>query len=189
MLLADGSASTDAWVLGNRRVIDVEKEALFIVTEALARTGDRYAVLAFRSDGPERVEIQSIKQFAEPPGPTVERRIGLLEPDGHTRVGAAVRHATALLMHQPVRHRLLVLLSDGRPNDVDQYEGRYGLEDTRQAFAEARAQRVYPFCLTIDREAPRYAPRVFGPLGYALLERAERLPHGLVTIMRQLLRA
>jgi nitric oxide reductase NorD protein len=189
LLLADVSASTDAWVIGSRRVIDIVKEGLVIVTEALARSGDRSAVLAFRSDGPERVEIQSVKQFAETDGTLVQERIALLEPDGHTRVGAAVRHGTALLVRQPVRYRLLLLLSDGRPNDVDLYEGRYGLEDTRQAFSEARTQGVYPYCLTIDREAPRYAPRVFGPLGFALLQRAERLPQALVALMRQLLQA
>ena len=102
---------------------------------------------------------------------------------------SAAATATALLARQTTRHRLLVLLSDGRPNDLDQYEGRYGLEDTRQSFGEARAQGIHPFCLTVDREAPRYAPRVFGTHGYSLLPRAERLPQAMLTIMRQMLRA
>jgi nitric oxide reductase NorD protein len=80
------------------------------------------------------------------------------------------------------------LLSDGRPNDVDLYEGRYGLEDTRQAFAEARVQGIHPFCLTVDREAPSYASRVFGDGAYAMLRHPERLPEVLVGVLRQLLR-
>ena len=103
-------------------------------------------------------------------------------------MGAAIRHATALLSRQPATQRLLLLLSDGRPNDIDLYEGRYGLEDTRQAFAEARLQGIFPFCLTVDREAPAYAARVFGDGGHAVLRRPERLPEVMVSVLRRLLR-
>ena len=108
------------------------------------------------------MELLRIKGFADPTGDAVSARIAGLEPDGYTRLGAAVRHATALLGRERARHRLLLLLSDGRPNDVDLYEGKYGLEDTRQAFVEARAQDVHPFCVTVDRGAPAYASHVFG---------------------------
>ena len=82
---------------------------------------------------------------------------------------------------------MLLLLSDGRPNDVDQYEGRYGVEDTRVAVAEARLQGLYCFCLTVDREAPRYAARIFGR-DFAVLSRAERLPMALTSLLRDLVR-
>jgi nitric oxide reductase NorD protein len=188
LLLVDVSASTDAWVAGARRVIDVAREGLLIVAEALGALGERHAILAFRSEGPMRVDLLVVKQFAEPSGEEVRKRIGALEAEGYTRLGAALRHATALLSREPARHRLLLLLSDGRPNDVDVYEGRYGLEDTRQAMAEARLQSIRPFCLTIDREAPRYACRVFGHRDHALLRNPERLPEVLVAVLRQLLR-
>ncbi|HEX3274267.1 MAG TPA: VWA domain-containing protein [Gemmatimonadales bacterium] len=188
LLLADVSASTDSWVAGTRRVIDVAREALLIVAEALAALGERHAILAFRSQGAARVDLLAVKQFSDRPGAAVRRRIGGLEPDGYTRLGAALRHATALLAGEPVRQRILLLLSDGRPNDLDVYEGRYGLEDTRRAMAEARLQGIRPFCLTIDREAPQYAGRVFGPGGHALLRHPERLPEVLVAVLRQLLR-
>jgi nitric oxide reductase NorD protein len=187
LLLIDVSASTDAWVAGSRRVIDVAKEGLLIVIEALAALGDRHAVFAFRGEGPERVDLLPVKRFEEGAGDLIRRRVAALEPDGYTRLGAALRHATALLSRELARHRLLLLLSDGRPNDVDLYEGRYGLEDTRQALAEARLQGVRPFCLTIDREAPRYAARVFGNRDYAVLRQPERIPEVLVTVLRQLL--
>jgi nitric oxide reductase NorD protein len=99
-----------------------------------------YAVLAFSGHGPEHVRLPTIKAFEEPVSAAVRRRVAALEPDGYTRAGAAIRHASTLLGAQRTRYRLLLMLSDGKPNDVDEYEGRYGIEDTRQAIAEARLQ-------------------------------------------------
>ena len=187
-LLVDASASTDGWVSGARRIIDVEKEALLVVAEALAALGDPHAIFSFSGEGPSRVEMRILKGFGEPGGAgVIHRRIASLEPAGFTRAGAAIRHATVSLTRQAARHRLLLLLSDGRPNDVDQYEGRYGIEDTRVAIAEARLQGLHCFCLTVDRAAPRYATRIFGR-DYAVLSRAERLPTVLTALLRDLVR-
>jgi nitric oxide reductase NorD protein len=185
-VLADVSASTDAWVSGSLRIVDVEKQALVVLLEALDVLGDRYTVLAFSGEGAHAVRVVTVKRFDERSRLTAQRRVGALEPDGYTRVGAALRHASALLGREPARHRLLLLLSDGKPNDVDQYAGRYGIEDTRQAAAEARLQGLLPFCLTVDREAPAYLPSIFGPRGYAVLSRPERLPAVLVEVLRSL---
>jgi nitric oxide reductase NorD protein len=186
-LLVDISASTDSWVSGGLRVIDVEKESLIVLLEALDALGDRHAAVAFSGEGPAGVRVLTIKDFAEPIGVDVRRRVAALEPDGYTRTGAAVRHASALLARQPARHRLLLMLTDGKPNDVDHYPGRYGIQDTHQAVAEARLQGLVPFCLTVDREAPAYMPSIFGPRGYALLRRQELLPAVLVEVVRRLL--
>jgi nitric oxide reductase NorD protein len=188
-LLVDVSASTDSWVAGNLRIIDVEKRSLIVLLEALDALGDRHAALGFSGEGPGDVRVTSIKDFAEPLGAEVRRRVAALEPDGYTRAGAAIRHASALLARQAARHRLLLVLSDGKPNDVDQYQGRYGLEDTRQAVVEARLSGLVPFCLTVDRDAPAYMPAVFGRRGYALLRRQELLPGVLVEVVRRLLAA
>jgi nitric oxide reductase NorD protein len=185
-VLADVSASTDAWVSGSLRIVDVEKEALVVLLEALDVLGDRHAVLAFSGQGPRAVHVLTVKDFDEASRTAARRRIAALEPDGYTRVGAAVRHASALLGRERARHRLLLLLSDGKPNDVDEYAGRYGIEDTRQAVAEARLQGLMPFCLTVDREAPAYLPAIFGPRGFAVLSRPERLPTVLVEVLRSL---
>ena len=104
------------------------------------------------------------------------RRIAALQPEQYTRAGAAIRHASTTLLREPAAHRLLLLLSDGKPNDIDRYEGRYGVEDTRQAVTEARLQGVFPFCLTVDRHAANYLPAVFGARQYALLQKPELLP-------------
>jgi nitric oxide reductase NorD protein len=186
-LLIDVSASTDAWVAGGLRIIDVEKEALIVLLEALDALGDRHAILGFSGQGPGTVRLFTIKRFEETVGPEVRRRIAALEPDRYTRAGAAIRHATALLAGQRVRHRLLLVLSDGKPNDADRYEGRYGIEDTRQAVAEARLLGMVPFCLTVDREAPAYLPTIFGRGGFALLRRPELLPVVLMEVVRRLL--
>jgi nitric oxide reductase NorD protein len=188
-LLVDVSGSTDSWVTENLRVVDVEKEALLVVCDALDALGDPYTILAFSGEGPEAVSVLSLKGFDERSSVTIRRRIAALEPDRYTRMGAALRHATAQLMTKPARHRLLLVLSDGKPNDVDRYEGRYGVEDARQAVVEARLQGLHPFCVTVDRHAPAYMPRIFGAGGYAALYHPEHLPSVLVDVLRRLVRA
>ena len=188
-LLADVSASTDGWVSSDRRIVDVEKEALLVVCEALDALGDRYGIFAFSGEGAEDVSVVSLKPFSEGMSLAVRRRIAALDSDRYTRMGAPIRHVTAALGREHASRRLLLILSDGKPNDVDVYEGRYGVEDTRQAVAEARRQGVTVFCLTVDREAPRYAGRIFGRGGFAVLHRAEQLPAVLIDVLRQLIRS
>jgi nitric oxide reductase NorD protein len=187
MLLVDVSGSTDSWVAGNRRIIDVEREALLLVCIALEGLGQPYAVQAFSGETAHGVVLRAVKRFDEPYSPAVALRIAGLEPENYTRAGAAVRHASTLLMGQGARHRLLLMLSDGKPNDIDQYEGRYGVEDLRQAVTEAKLQGISPFCLTIDRQAANYLPRVFGAHQYALLPRPELLPTVLLEWLRRLI--
>lgn len=186
MLLVDASGSTDGWIAADKRVIDVEREALLLVCIALNGMAQPYGVLAFSGEGPQAVVVRSVKRFDEPYDNTVARRIAGLEPENYTRAGAAIRHASSLLMHEPATHRLLLLLSDGKPNDVDDYEGRYGVEDMRQAVTEAKLQGIAPFCLTIDGQAASYLPAVFGPHHYALLPRPELLPTVLLDWLRRL---
>ena len=113
-------------------------------------------------------------------------RIAALEPERYTGAGAALRHVSTLLMRQSAEHRLLLLLSDGKPNDVDHYDGRYGVEDMRQAVSESKLQGISPFCLTIDRQAADYLPAMFGERHYAMLPRPELLPTVLVDWLRRL---
>jgi nitric oxide reductase NorD protein len=186
MLLIDVSGSTDSWIAAERRVIDVAREALLLVCVALEGMAEPYSVLAFSGEGRHGVTVRGVKRFDERYGADVARRIAGLEPERSTRAGAAIRHATAVLLRQPAEHRLLLVLSDGKPNDVDEYEGRYGVEDMRQAVTEARLQGVRPFCLTVDRQAANYLAAVFGPSQYALLPRPELLPTVLLDWLRRL---
>ncbi len=189
VLLVDISGSTDAKVDDTRRIIDVERTSLLVASEALDALGDRYAIVTFSGRGARDVRLTTIKGFAERNGELVRRRIAGLEPQGNTRFGAAVRHATRLLSGQPAGHHLLLILSDGRPNDVDGYHEEYGVADTRQAINEARAQGVYPFCLTVDRDAAEYLPHIFGIAGHSVLRDPRQLPLALVKAVQQLLRS
>lgn len=186
-LLIDVSGSTDGWISANRRVIDVEREALLLVCIALESMGGPYSVLAFSGDGPRAVSMRQIKRFEERYGNGVALSIAALEPERYTRAGAAIRHAAAQLMREPATHHLLLLLSDGKPHDLDDYEGRYGIEDTRQAVIEARLQGIFPFCLTIDRQAANYLPRIFGANQYTLLPKPELLPAVLLDWIKRLI--
>jgi nitric oxide reductase NorD protein len=187
VLLIDISGSTDGWVAANKRIIDVEREALLLVSIALQGLAEPYAVMGFSGEGPHGVTIRQIKSFEETHNNDVAKRIAALEPEHYTRAGAAIRHGTAVLMKQPARHRLLLLLSDGKPNDIDDYEGRYGVEDMRQAVTEAKLQGINPFCLTIDRQAAAYLPAVFGIHQYGLLPKPELLPTVLLDWMKRLI--
>ena len=184
-ILVDVSLSTDAWV-DNRRVLDVEKEALLVLANGIAACGDRCSILTFTSRRRAWVRVETVKDFDEPFSKTVEHRIAALKPGFYTRMGAAMRHATAKLSEQHNRKKLLLLLTDGKPNDVDHYEGRFALEDTRRAVSEARTTGINVFAVTVDREANAYLPALFGHGGYSLIAKLSKLPAALPAIYRML---
>jgi nitric oxide reductase NorD protein len=188
-VLVDTSGSTDSWATEDLRIVDVEKEALLVVATALDALGDPFAILSFSGESRADVSVSVLKAFTDPAGPLLHQRIAGLEPDRFTRLGAAVRHATSMLVQRPAHHRLLLVISDGKPNDMDIYEGRYGVEDTRQAVREAQLQGIHPFCLTVDRQAPSYMPRMLGRGKYAVLPHPTELPAALVQVLRILIKA
>ena len=184
-VLVDVSLSTDFYV-EERRVLDVEKEALLALTHGLSACGDEHAILTFTSHRRQRVDIRTVKDFEERLGARVVRRIQALKPGSYTRMGAAIRHATALLEKRPQTHRLLLVLTDGKPNDIDHYEGRYAIEDTRVAVQEARRAGLRLFGVTVDAQGRDYLPYIFGPGSYAIFPHVARLPAALPAIYRQL---
>jgi nitric oxide reductase NorD protein len=129
-----------------------------------------------------------VKDFDEPMSQAVTGRITALRPGYYTRIGTGIRHATAKLAERPNRQRLLLVLTDGKPNDIDHYEGRFGIEDTRRAVMEARRAGVTVFGVTVDREAQSYFPYLFGRGGYAIVGQVAKLPSALPAIYRQLVR-
>jgi nitric oxide reductase NorD protein len=186
-LLVDVSLSTDAW-FNDRRVLDVEKEALLVLAEGLSTCGDAHSILSFTSRRRDWVRVETIKDFDEPMSALVRQRIAALKPGYYTRMGAAMRHATAKLAARPNRKHLLLVLTDGKPNDVDHYEGRFAIEDTRRAVSEARRRGIHVFGVTVDQDAKTYVPAVFGHHGYAVVPDIRRLPAALPQIYRALVR-
>jgi nitric oxide reductase NorD protein len=177
-VLMDVSLSTDAWI-DNRRVLDVEKEALSVLLSGLNACGDENAVFTFTSRRRDWVRVQTVKDFDEPFGPRVLRRVAALKPGYYTRMGAAIRHLAKRLGERPHSKRLLLVLTDGKPNDIDHYEGRFGVEDSRQAIREARRQGLSVFGVTVDTEARDYFPTLFGRGHYAIIGDLSRLSRAL----------
>ncbi len=184
-VLMDVSLSTDGWI-DDRRILDVEKEALTVLSNGLEACGDSHSILTFTSRRRNWVWVDTVKDFDEPFGAAAMRRLAALKPKYYTRIGPAIRHATYLLNNQPNRHRLLIVLTDGKPNDIDHYEGRYGVEDTRRAIQEARQKGTAVFGVTVDREAQDYFPAIFGRGGYAIIDHIARLPAALPRLYRHL---
>jgi len=187
VVLIDVSLSTDSWV-NARRIIDIGKEALITLATGLATCRDAFAIYTFTSRKKAYVRITEVKTFSEPFNARTLRRIAALRPGYYTRMGAALRHVQQILSPRPERHRLILLLTDGKPNDLDYYEGRYGVEDTRQAIVEARRAGLSVFGITIDQAAQDYFPYLFGAGGYAIVARPDRLSHVLPGIYQQLTR-
>ncbi|MCW8825784.1 MAG: VWA domain-containing protein [Gammaproteobacteria bacterium] len=186
LLLADLSLSTDAAVNNTARVIDVIRDSLYLFSEALDTVGDQFAIYGFSSKKRDHVRLHTLKPFGERYSPEVRGRINAIKPGYYTRMGAAIRYGTELLKKQPATRQLLLILTDGKPNDLDRYEGRYGIEDTREAVREAREAGLYPFCITIDKKASEYLPHLFGPAGYVVIRKPDELPTQLPMLYAQI---
>lgn len=179
LMLADLSLSTDTYINNEQRVIDVIHDSLQLFSEALSSTGDRFALYGFSSRRRDHVRFNMIKNFNERYGDTVRGRIQALKPGYYTRMGAAIRQATKVLAVEKSHQRVLLILTDGKPNDLDCYEGRYGIEDTRMAIIEAKRIGLQPFCVTIDDEADEYLPYIFGNNAFVVIKDPQQLPNEL----------
>ena len=163
MFMIDMSASTAGWI--NR----VEREALVLLCEALQRLGDRYAIYGFSGKGNRYCQCFHIKDFDEQYTEDVRNRIEGIQPQDYTRLGAAIRHLGTRLSQIEARTRLLITLTDGRPDDIGGYSGLYGIEDTRKALIETRHLGVHPYCITIDTEAREYLTRMYGKNDFIII--------------------
>lgn len=183
--LVDVSGSTSRDLGTGRRVIDIEKESLVLLCEALEASGDQYGLYAYSGQGRGKIEFLTIKDFDDRLEAETAHRLGGLAPRHQNRDGAAIRHATAKLLTREAKNRLLVLVSDGRPLD-DQYKDAYSLEDTKVALREAKQRGIEPFCITIDREAEDYLRSMYADARYCVIGHVEALPEKLPRIYKQL---
>nr|VFK64184.1 MAG: nitric oxide reductase NorD protein [Candidatus Kentron sp. TUN] len=181
MFMVDMSGSTKGWVN------EAERESLVLLAEALELLGDRYAIYGFTGMSRKRCDIFRIKEFQEPYGREVKARISGILPGDYTRMGPAIRHLTEKLKESDARTKLLITLSDGRPEDYHRdYEGVYGIEDTRQALLEAHRYGIHAFCITIDEEGADYLPRMYGVANYVVIHEVRKLPQKVAGIYRKL---
>ncbi|MCO6413787.1 MAG: hypothetical protein J5I92_13695 [Thiogranum sp.] len=180
MFMVDMSGSTKGWIN------DAEREALALLCEALETLGDRYAIYGFSGTTRKRCELYRIKRFDDVYDEEVKARISGIRPKDYTRMGVTIRHLTQLLNQVEARTKLLITLSDGKPDDYDTYRGAYGIEDTRMALIEAKRNGIHPFCITIDSEARDYLPHMYGAVNYAVIDEVRKLPLKVSDIYRRL---
>jgi nitric oxide reductase NorD protein len=180
VFLVDMSSSTEGWVS------TALKETLVLMCEALEVLGDRYAIYGFSGMRRLRSELYHIKRLEENYDEKVKGRISAITPKDYTRMGPPIRHLTKLLATSEAKVRLLITLSDGKPEDYDDYKGDYAIEDTRHALIEAKAAAIHPFCITIDQEAQLYIPHMYGEVNYIFIDDVKQLPLRMPEIYRAL---
>lgn len=194
-LLLDQSSSTARTITRNplqpytfpgRRIIEIEKEGLVLMSEALEAVGDIYSLNGFTSEGRRNVKFYVFKDFDEKYSDETEKRIGGITFQNNTRLGAAIRHAAHKLLRQESRTKLLIILTDGRPYDHDYGDARYAREDVREALIEAKTHGITPFCITIDRESEAELRDLYGDVGYTIIDDVLSLPERLPNIYRRL---
>ena len=172
-----------------RRIIDVTKEALVVMTEALEEIGDAYAIYGFSGHGRDNVEFYLAKSFTEPLSANVKGRIGAIEPKRSTRMGTALRHAVEKMSPIGAASKHLILLSDGFPQDFDYGQDRrsnvYGIRDTTMALREAEAAGITPFCITVDKAGHDYLREMCDPSRYMVIEDITALPSELPRIYQR----
>jgi len=173
-----------------KRIIDLEKESIVLLIHALETVGDTYGIYGFSGYGRENVEFYVIKDMEETFGERIKRRIDKVTPLHATRMGPAIRHAIAKLEKQEKRTKLLILLSDGRPQDRgysrEGVEKEYAVHDTKMAFVEARRKGITPFALTVDKAGHDYLKTMCQDMGYEVMGDINNLPNRLPMLYKKL---
>jgi nitric oxide reductase NorD protein len=180
LFMVDMSGSTKGWIN------EAERESLALLAETLQTLGDRYAIYGFSGLARKRCEIYRIKSFADPYNDEVKGRISAIQPKDYTRMGFAIRHLSRILNEVAAKTRILITLSDGKPDDYDHYRGHYGIEDTRRALIEARRSGIHSYCITIDKEGREYLPHMYGPARYTVIDEVSKLPLKVSEIYRRI---
>jgi nitric oxide reductase NorD protein len=182
--LLDLSLSTDSYADGNR-VLDVEKQAVILFGEALNEYRVDFAVAGFCSQTRNHCTFHTLKGFGED-WTKGKQRLGSAEPQGYTRIGPALRHSKALIEAHPAARKWVVLLSDGKPNDYDRYEGQYGIADVRQALRELHERHISTYAVAVESVARYYLPQMFGQNHYNILSHPDQLVQALAMLYRRI---
>ena len=186
-VLLDLSASTNDTINGSdKTVLDLTREAATLVSTAISGIGDPFAVHGFASEGRHDVHYYRFKDFRQKFNDEVKARLDGMQGGLSTRMGAAMRHAGHHLLGQPERRKLLLLVTDGEPADIDERDPQHLRHDTRKAVDELAAKGVLTYCLTLDPNADAYVKRIFGENHYTIVDHVDRLPEKLPTLFASL---
>ncbi|MEC3861547.1 VWA domain-containing protein [Mesobacterium sp. TK19101] len=186
-VLLDLSESTNDLVEGSdKTVLDLTKEAATLVATAINGIGDPFALHGFASDGRHDVHYYKFKDFAQRFDDEAKARLDGMKGGLSTRMGAALRHAGAGLLKQPERRKLILLVTDGEPADIDERDPQHLRHDTRKAVEELYGKGVFTYCLTLDPNADSYVKRIFGLNNYTIVDHVDRLPEKLPTLFASL---
>ncbi len=189
VVLLDLSESTNDTVAGaDRTVLDLTREAAALVATAIDGIGDPFAIHGFASDGRHDVHYYRFKDFAQPFDEDAKSRLAGMRGGLSTRMGAAMRHAGHHLLRQPEQRKLLLLVTDGEPADIDERDPQHLRHDTRKAVEELHTRGVLTYCLTLDPDADSYVKRIFGESHYTVVDHVQRLPERLPTLFASLTR-
>ena len=180
IFMVDMSGSTKGWIN------DAERESLVLLCEALETLGDRYAIYGFTGNTRKRCEVYPVKTFEDPYDEKTKGRISNIEPKDYTRLGVFIRHFNQMFEAVEAKTKILITLSDGKPEDYDGYRGEYGIEDTRVALLESRQQGIHPFCITIDKEGRDYLKTMYGSASYVVIDDVAQLPLKVADIYRNI---
>ena len=186
-VLLDLSESTNDTMEGSdKTVLELTREAATLVATAIQGIGDPFAVHGFASDGRHDVHYYKFKEFAQAFDTEAMARLDGMKGGLSTRMGAALRHAGAGLLKQPERRKLILLVTDGAPADIDERDPQHLRHDTRKAVDELASKGVFTYCLTLDPEADAYVKRIFGAGNYTIVDHVNRLPEQLPTLFASL---
>ena len=189
LVLLDLSHSTNDKVAGQEHtVLDLTRSACALLADAIAKVGDPFAIHGFCSDGRHDVNYWRFKDFAQPYDDTAKAHLAGMEGQLSTRMGAAIRHASAALRQQRSSKKLLLVITDGEPADVDVRDPQYLRHDTKKAVEEAGRNGVTTYCMSLDPRADQYVSRIFGARNYLVVDKVERLPEKLPVLYAGLTR-
>ncbi len=184
LMLLDVSLSSDGYAAGNR-VIDVEKQVSIIFGEILNEFNVDFSIDCFYSKTRNYATYLTLKGFDEDWN-KARHKIGAVEPSGYTRIGVALRHSGALLDKRDTKNKWVILISDGKPNDYDKYEGKYGINDVKQALRELNQRNINSYALAIEAQAKYYLPQMFGQNHYQILTTPVELLQSLVKLYEKI---
>ena len=184
LLLLDISLSSDSYAAGNR-VIDVEKQVSILFGEILNEFNIDFSIDSFYSKTRNFSTYLTVKDFDEN-WAIAKNKVGAIEPSGYTRIGAALRHAGARLDTRTTKNKWIILISDGKPNDYDKYEGKYGINDVKQALRELNQRDINSYALAIEAQAKYYLPQMFGQNHYQILTTPTELLQSMVKLYEKI---